>query len=230
MHCADFERIWNEQMDLREAALVEVQEELERHARSCRSCAQLALRYQALGVALQSLGPVPSPPAGFPARFLASHGLPPAPVPRVLAFRRAIGSFAAAASLFLLVALGGRGRPQAPPAASETASAASERRIDASSLTDALAHAGSATWELAVQTSAPAARVGREVLDPSGLVDPDERLPLTVPLADPGRVFQSVGDRLNAGVRPFSGTARHAFGFLLGPPAAEAGAKTSEGA
>src|SRR5262249_32515896 len=85
-------------------------------------------------------------------------------------------------------------------------------------LTDALAHAGSATWDLAWQTSAPAARVGREVLDPSSLVEPAEALPLSVPVAPPDEVLQAVGDRVNAGVRPFSGAPRQSFGFLLSPP------------
>ena len=33
----------------------------------------------------------------------------------------------------------------------------------------------------------------------------------------PSDLLQSVGERVNAGVRPISGSARHAFGFLLGP-------------
>jgi len=31
-------------------------------------------------------------------------------------------------------------------------------------------------------------------------------------------VLQSVEERVSAGVRPLSGSARRAFGFLLGPP------------
>ena len=34
-------------------------------------------------------------------------------------------------------------------------------------------------------------------------------------------VLQEVGDRLASGVGPLSRTARHAFGFLLGPPPAK---------
>jgi hypothetical protein len=31
-------------------------------------------------------------------------------------------------------------------------------------------------------------------------------------------VLQQVGERVSAGVKPISGSARHAFSFLLGPP------------
>ena len=39
--------------------------------------------------------------------------------------------------------------------------------------------------------------------------------------------FQQVGDHLAAGVRPLSDTARHAFGFLIGPAPDRAGRRTS---
>ncbi len=58
--------------------------------------------------------------------------------------------------------------------------------------------------------------------------------PLGPDAAGASDVLQQVGDRLAAGVRPLSSTARHAFGFLLGPPPARAGANpggsTSSGA
>jgi len=40
-------------------------------------------------------------------------------------------------------------------------------------------------------------------------------------------MLQQVGDRLATGVRPLSTTARHAFGFLLGPAVARPEARTN---
>ena len=42
--------------------------------------------------------------------------------------------------------------------------------------------------------------------------------PLTPDASAASAVLQQVGDRLSTGVQPLSSTARHAFGFLLGPP------------
>jgi hypothetical protein len=115
-----------------------------------------------------------------------------------------------------------------PPKAPETSLA----------LNTALVEATSATWDLARSASEPAARISRDVLDATppaeespvaGPVTPGEGLAglsLAIPSLDPlapdataaSAVFQQVGDRLSAGVEPISETARHAFGFLLGPP------------
>ncbi len=126
----------------------------------------------------------------------------------------------------------------------------------------ALAEATSATWDLARSASEPAARIGREVLDVTARsgrptverpVDPSMtasagtsgglgNLSVSFPSLDPlgsdaaeaSALLQQVGDHLSAGVQPLSSTARHAFGFLLGPPAARAGSRpvgsTSSGA
>lgn len=129
-------------------------------------------------------------------------------------------------------------------------------------LNRALAEATSATWDLARSASQPAARIGRDVLDatvrprddaadgpdrPTAAArpEPDDGLAslrVSVPSlsalgpdgAGASGVLQQVGDQFSAGVQPLSRTARHAFGFLLGPPAAPAdarpGASTSTGA
>lgn len=224
MQCCDFERVWNEQLDARDAASAEVASALEAHAASCPSCAPIAARYRTLGQVLRLLDP-PAVPADFLGRFLESQDLAPAPAPRLLRFGRALGPLAAAASLFLVVLVGGRGSaPRPGPGRPMRPFSSVAGASDARSLTDALAHAGSATWDLALATSAPAARIGREVLDPTSLVESSEPLPFSVPVPPPEEVLESVGDRVNAGVRPLSGAARHAFGFLLGAPAADADA------
>ncbi len=110
----------------------------------------------------------------------------------------------------------------------------------------ALAEATSATWDLARSASEPAARISRDVLDattqgdprpkeasggdsstvPPGVMEGLASLSVSVPSLEPlapdassaSAVLQQVGDRLSTGVQPLSSTARHAFGFLLGPP------------
>jgi hypothetical protein len=112
-------------------------------------------------------------------------------------------------------------------------------------LNRALAEATSATWDLARSASEPAARISRDVLDattqgdvrpvetskgasstiPGGTMEGLASLSVPVPSLEPlapdgsaaSAVLQQVGDRLSTGVQPLSSTARHAFGFLLGP-------------
>ena len=81
-------------------------------------------------------------------------------------------------------------------------------------ITESLAEATSATLSLARETSAPAARVGKQVLASATL--PKADWPVEMPTrAEPAEVLQSVGSRVEEGVRPLSGAARSAFSFLL---------------
>ena len=85
------------------------------------------------------------------------------------------------------------------------------RLIDAS--LPALADATSATIDLARETSAP---VGRVVLASTRITASEPSLPLRVPSVVPtADVLRSVGNRVGAGVKPLSGSARGAFGFLI---------------
>jgi hypothetical protein len=122
-------------------------------------------------------------------------------------------------------------------------------------LNRALAEATSATWALARSASEPAARISRVVLDataqtedistesqPEGRLDSADgvgmntggfsvSVPSLTPLAPDASAasaaLQQVGDHLAAGVRPLSDTARHAFGFLIGPAPERAAPRTS---
>ena len=104
-------------------------------------------------------------------------------------------------------------------------------------LNEALAGATAATWDLARSASEPAARISRQVIDiatspevspvPTASNADAKTSAVTVSLPSLGSLapdsgaaaamLQQVGDRLATGVRPLSSTARHAFGFLLGP-------------
>jgi hypothetical protein len=222
MTCRDSERLWNELLDARDAARPELETALEAHAADCPACAAIAARYQSLRRAIAAWGPATAP-AGFAARVVraAEQAEPPG---GVLPFRRPLavprGAWLAAAAVLVASAvvfwtapLGKRDRladaPTPPPAAGG---------LDFS---DALADATSATLELARGASAPAGRLGRDVLASAGLPSASPPAPevAAVPSAD---VLRSVGDRVGAGVRPLSGSALHAFGFLLPSDAAEA--------
>jgi hypothetical protein len=78
----------------------------------------------------------------------------------------------------------------------------------------AFEEATSATIDLALEASAPAARIGRDVLsfeEPVARENPSAADPSTISATD---VLQTMSER----VKPISGSARHAFSFLLGPP------------
>jgi len=222
--CRDFELLWNEQFDGRGRASEAVDQALERHAASCPACQAISSRYQTLRHAIKVWGPGPAPPAGFVNRCLARlESRPPAlaqPTKRMVAWTRS----AAAAVLLLagLMVLRGhltRSDPRgARPSLTETHRP----------LTAALADATSATFELALAASAPAARIGRDVLNSDAFPDSATTLSVSGTTVPASEVLQHVGDRINAGVRPLSGSARHAFGFLLEPALGDEPAKGSD--
>jgi len=225
MNCPDLGRLCNETLDARAAITPGLDPALEAHAASCPSCRATAAGYQLLGRAFA--GWPPPPPAS--AESLARLRLLPVPQARTRwpARRKLAFRLASAASILALAWLGfaaTRGpagpdagllavaTPPAPPAARPIAS----RPLDA-----ALADATRATIDFARDASAPAARLGREALDfrdrgprPS----PAEKAEVLADArAGPSGLLEAVGERVNAGVRPISGSARHAFSFLLAP-------------
>jgi hypothetical protein len=210
MNCHDFERDWNERLDARDPS----HPALDGHAASCPTCRALDARYRALDQAIRSL-PTPSAPSSvFTDRVLAAAAAWDE-APAILRFvRRPAALAAAAAALVAAVALGlsvsqiGRKAPETP--------LARVRAIDPKDLSDALADAGTATWDLAREASAPAARVGRQVLGSAGLPRATPALSLPESMGSAADVWQRVEGRVSAGARPLGGTARHAFGFLIG--------------
>ncbi|WP_435005399.1 hypothetical protein P12x_003283 [Tundrisphaera lichenicola] len=222
MTCVDFDRLWNELLDARQVGPSDLERELEGHAASCAGCRSISTRYQVLRHAVGSIGPAPIPSAESTARLLQrmeaarSSSTRPARPSRILT-RSAWASLAAAAAVFGIVRWMGTSGPG--PVDPPISIVATERHRPFDS---ALADATSASIELAREASAPAARIGREVL--SDLEAPqDESKSRSVPGGFPpvpASALLSVGERLQASVRPISGSARHAFGFLLGPPPA----------
>ena len=112
-----------------------------------------------------------------------------------------------------LAAARGLWRPVAGPAIDPAPDPSATRPLG-----DSLAEATSATWELAREASAPAARIGRVAWIEAPA--PSPAIGVAPPSPSPG-VLREVGSRVGAGVRPLSGTARNAFGFLLDPVLAD---------
>ena len=162
MKCHDFERLWNERLDARgtpnnatEAAA------LEAHAATCPECRAPRMRYLLLEPGARRVRPV-GPPAGFADRCLQALDRA-VELPRPRARRAhpcsepaavAVGRRSVLAGGRTAGALGGQ-RPAATPVVAHP---------EPELLTDALADATSATWDLALEASAPAARIGRDVL------------------------------------------------------------------
>jgi hypothetical protein len=157
------------------------------------------------------------PPADFAARFPTNwsdieHSADAPATRSRLRFLPSFRSLAAAAVLLLCIGLGVRSGWRSRPAPGPQRVA----HIDSEALTSALAEATSATWDLARTTSVPAARVGLEVFDAVALSESPAPLSIPAEVGSTSNVLEDVGRRVNDEVGPLTGTARHAFGFLIG--------------
>jgi hypothetical protein len=250
MNCRDFERIWNERIDASssppgdlgarsEVALLE-------HAAGCSTCRRSMAGYQALERSILAWGPPPAPPADLADRMLvAARAQSPSGPQGAHTWRpgrRSKRFLAAAASIVAIVAAGlmtrisierARDRDRMAAITPGNSRGPSSDRSDGPKLNEALASATEASWDLARSASEPAARLSRQFLDAAtdaGPLQPHESsATMSVPSLDAFApdsaaavaTIQQVGDRLANGIRPLSSTARHAFGFLLGPAPAK---------
>lgn len=235
MNCQNFEQRWNELLDGGDAASMEQERALRAHAAECPACQALSRRYETLRTAIRNMGPPPAPSPEFADRcFQAWQRSVARPGFRLVRYWPVMGGLAAAAALLAVISLGGRfgqiaPRPGTgggavavrPPA--EPAPPLVQNSEPSRPLALVLADATSATLDLAREASAPAARIGRDVLEQTVRADEGVIPEATSPLDDAGSaasaVIQTVGNQVNEGVRPLSGSARHAFSFLLGPAA-----------
>ena len=223
MNCRRFEEGWNELLDSRPGGSSGLERALEAHASACERCRGVSARYRVLRKAATVLRPPPRPSVGSLERL---YGLTVPPTPTATVGRRSWrwywAPLASAAALLVVACLVEIGlTPER--LAERPVSAPGLPVVAARPLETALAEATEATLDLARQASAPASRIGREVLDlgevsaspPGGGAEAE---PGVEDGSSPPGVLRSVGERLTARVRPISGSARHAFGFLLGPP------------
>jgi hypothetical protein len=225
MTCRQFEQQWDDLLDARGGVPTHLEAGLEAHASACPQCRAVSNRYQLLLQAMAGLRtPTPSPasvdrlhaltvPAGRPTLVIGTRR------------RRMLAGALATAATFALAWLGGGDRFDREPA-QPVPTIVPRLAPPARPLGLALADATEATLDLARETSAPASRIGREFLE----LGREPSTPSDTPTegsqrAEPGNeeeagdsagsgLFRAVG----AGVKPLSGSARHAFSFLLGPP------------
>lgn len=220
MNCRDFVPLWQERLDALGPDAVARDVQLDAHAAACPACREIYTQFVALRTALRAVAP-PAVPAGFADRALAAFAAEPAvilPLRAPSPWRVTYGR-AAAAALVLAAGIASARWLTAP-----SGPVVADRPVIAAvpgdrPLADSLGDMTSATLHLALETSGPAARVGREVL--GSAADPD---PTPAEAAGPsalddgGEILRRLGD----GVRPLSTPARRAFSFLLGPADAPA--------
>ncbi len=220
MNCREFENRWNEVLDARSDGSPDLDRRLADHVADCERCQAVAARYRLLRQAVLAWGSPPVPSLAARERL---QTLSPAPIRRRPARRwsRLAVPMTCAATLAALISVGltwWTARPEGNAPGSDLAinPTISPRPIEAT-----IGAATSATIDLALEASAPAARIGRDVLSLDDFHDPTPVAPrsepdLTSAVAGVSatEMFQTVGDR----VKPISGSARHAFSFLLGPP------------
>ena len=213
MTCRDFENAWMDRLDARRR-LDESSTPFDDHLASCEPCRRKAEGFRLLERALDNSGAPPVASSMFVEHLVSQVEREFVEVAQPLAFRpRTVGylsGLAALAIVGLTLAIHG----------TWTSSEKTKESVDQANLRDlpdAFARATSATWELARETSAPAARLGRVVLDSSPFAAAEAALPGRPELPVSGEGIQAVGERVGEGVKPLAGSARKAFDFLLGP-------------
>jgi hypothetical protein len=228
MNCREFETSWNDLLDARSADVSELEQAIEAHASACGRCRAVSSRYQMLRQAISAWSP---PPAASAESLERLYELTVPSTSLVIHHRRSrlarLVPLAAAAALLALAWVGWSARQPGPlgenpaPVSNTAFPAAIGPLMKGRSLDVALAEATEATIDLAREASAPAARIGREILDldnSKGSALIEEPAVIAADESSASDVIHKVGQRVNAGVKPISGSAHHAFGFLFGPP------------
>ena len=216
MNCREFERAWNEVLDARSDGRSDLEATLRSHASSCEPCRAISRRYQILSQTVARWGPPPTPSMASAERLRALK----VPRSRRSRFQLAVWLPLATAAGLLAVAwsaglgLPGRFGVNRPLTVESTGIAVNSRPLE-----EAITEATDATLGLARVASAPAARIGREVFDyetiaPFASNEPSALIAPTINLSASG-LLRTVGERVNAGVGPITGSARHAFSFLV---------------
>jgi len=223
VNCREFEQLWDDLLDARSEISSEFEPSLEAHASGCSRCRAISDRYQLLRQAIAKLRP-PTPSAGSIERLHALT-LPSDPVPISIPIRTArprsgLQRSLVAAASFALVWLGANGwLAREPRESAESGPPTVVPVAPTGRLSLALAEATEATLDLAREASAPASRIGHDMiamreLAPATTEPTDAAGTVDEPATG---LLKAVGDRVGAGVGPISGSARHAFSFLLGP-------------
>ena len=213
MTCRDLDNAWIDRLDARHR-LAESPTQFDDHLAGCESCRRKAEGFRLLERALDDLDAPAVVSSRFVEHLVSQIEREFVKVARPLAFQpRTVGYLSGLAALVIVgLTLALHGTWTRSEKTSESVDQANLR-----GLPDAFARATSATWELARETSAPAARLGRIVLDSSPFASAEGALPSRPELPVSGEGIQAVGERVGEGVKPLAGSARKAFDFLLGP-------------
>jgi hypothetical protein len=225
MNCREFEELWDDLLDARWEVPAHLERGLEVHASACARCRAVSARYQMLRQAISSLRPPTLSAESMERLYALTVPASPPSIPIVASrARHLLRKSLAAAAAFALAWLGGSWWTSRQPAEQPAPAATRTASVPHRPLGLALADATEATLNLAREASAPASRIGREMLDlgnlsTSGPDVPEDSVDDSGSPDDPASdLFKAVGERVGAGVKPISGSARHAFGFLLGQP------------
>lgn len=234
MNCQEFEESLNQSIDAGTWPGDEVDsspDDFSRHRATCERCRRTMQAFELLRRAIAASAS-PRPSAVLLDRIeRAATRLP---------MQRRRGRLALAASVLAALGLTGMWLGRAswktqPEKARLTATAAPTRNQAGGSLGEALAEAAAATWDLARETSDPAARLGRPLFTPRAALKSEEPEVVPNPSASlsvgglipslsalapeaTAAALEQVGDRLVGGIRPLSDSARKAFDRWLGPP------------
>jgi hypothetical protein len=183
MNCREFERIWNERVDVSSSRAgvgscqISPADEraLEEHAAGCTTCRAKAAGYRALERSILAWGPPPDPPADLADRILEVARA--ASMQGAWHARRSSGplrrSVAVAAAVMAIITAGimtrisidrARERDRLALANPADSRSSASDQSDGLKLNEALASATEASWDLARSASEPAARLSRQLL------------------------------------------------------------------
>ncbi len=219
-NCRDFDRVWNERLDERTGGedSPERTAALGDHAAHCEACRCRALIYLELKTLSSRWSMVPPPSAAAVDRWRAAAvAARPLTVNFPPAGRRSrwVG-IASKAGLAASVLLGSRALPPILYPIEPAPLPRTDKPLRL--FEEAFTEATTMTWELAREVSGPAARISSEAL---GWTDHRALPPFAPTQYDPAGI--SVSSQIEsprathpAGVELISGSARHAFRFLIG--------------
>ena len=216
--CRGFNHLWNEKLDRRADAPPGLARVLADHAAGCEACRCLGSIYDEFALIPASWPAIPPPPdpgirRGKAAATDARAVPPPFNVRRPPRMVAESGLALAVAASVLVAAR------ESPTILLPIGSASPAQDAPGSSsllLEEAFSEASTMTWDLARNVFDPAAQIGSKVLGRDG----EPRADATI-APQPGNLVEA---------KLVSGSARHAFRFLIGPASDDpAEPRTSEG-
>ncbi len=215
MTCEERQRYWNERLDSGVGRSPSFEPEWDAHLDACERCRVVSAGFETLRETIEAW---PSPMPASTASIAKLERLGAWYSWRLGRRFRAARAARIAVPLGLAASLAGIAWLDSPEGRTPDRGVhAPPPRPSARPVLVSLREARRATRELTREVSGSAARIGREILDlDATLAAEDDGQPpeSRSPAAHPGRATEGPG---HPGGRPIPESARHAFGFLLGP-------------